>query len=33
MDYPNYTRERNYGCRLIEHVYKGLRTLSFFELN
>ncbi len=23
-----YTHERNYGCRLMEYVYKGLRTVS-----
>ena len=28
MDYPNYTHERNYGCRLIEYIYKGLRTIT-----
>jgi hypothetical protein len=28
MDYPNYTHERNYGCRLTEYVYKGLKTIT-----
>ena len=23
-----YTHERNFGCRLMEYVYKGLRTIS-----
>lgn len=28
MQYPKYTHERNYGCRLIEYVYKGLNTIT-----
>ncbi|NJN17757.1 MAG: aldose 1-epimerase [Oscillochloris sp.] len=28
MDWPTYTHERNFGCRAIEYVYRGLRTVT-----
>ena len=28
MQIPSYTHERNYGCRLTEYIYRGLRTVT-----
>ena len=28
MQQPTYTHERNYGCRLTETIYRGLRTVT-----
>ena len=28
MTQPTYTHERNYGCRVTEAIYRGLRTVT-----
>lgn len=28
MQHPGYTHERNYGCRITEYLYRGLRTVT-----